>query len=413
MTIAETVKSAESLSLNKPESSNKPQLGFLLFLILGAIAALTPLAIDMYIPAMPTIASDLKVSSSSVQITLTVYIAGFSLGQLLHGPLADSFGRRPILLTGIAFFAIAALGGAISKDMNTLIYLRTAQGFAGAAAAVVIQAIVRDMFDREDFSRAMSFVTLVMTAAPLMAPMLGGYLAVWFGWRSIFWALASFALVVITMVLWKIPETLAVEKRQPFDLKNTFRNYTKIILNPVALGLIFTGAFSFGGMFAFLTAGSFVYIKMYHVAIEHFGYLFGLNIVVMVLMTMLNSKIVKRVGLHSMLRLGLTIEVIASVGLLIAGTFDLGLWGIVPCVMLFIGTTSVIGSNAVGLLLSQYATIAGTASSLTGTLRFGTGALIGFLITQLPENSWSMLAAMAGCGFMSALSYWMFGKKAV
>ncbi|GAK82704.1 MFS family multidrug transport protein bicyclomycin resistance protein [Vibrio ponticus] len=124
------------------------------------------------------------------------------------------------------------------------------------------------MFDREDFARAMSFVTLVITIAPLIAPMIGGYLAIWFGWRSIFWVLAIFAAIVILLVLWKIPETLTAEKKQPLRLATTLRNYIRLCCNPVGMGLVLSGAFSFAGMFAFLTAGSFVYIDIYGVSLS-------------------------------------------------------------------------------------------------------------------------------------------------
>ena len=399
---------------SKPVSQpDIPQLGLVLFLVLGAIGALTPLAIDMYLPAMPTIAQDLGVTAGAVQITLTVYTAGFAIGQLLHGPLADSFGRRPILLFGVFFFGVASAISATATTIESLTYIRTAQGFAGAAAAVIIQAVVRDMFDKEDFARTMSFVTLVITLAPLVAPMIGGHLAVWFGWRSIFWVLTAFSVVVIAAVLWKIPETLAPENRQPLRFRTTIRNYLRLCKNPVAMGLMFSGAFSFAGMFAFLTAGSFVYIDIYGVTPDQFGYLFGLNIVTMIIMTSINGRMVKKVGLHGMLRFGLSIQLFAGLGLLASCILDLGIWGTVPFVMLFIGTLSTIGSNSMGLLLSGYPTMAGTASSLAGTLRFGTGSVIGAIVAMLPGGTvWPMIALMAICSVLSAALYWTFGKKA-
>ncbi|MCW4439343.1 Bcr/CflA family multidrug efflux MFS transporter [Vibrio splendidus] len=402
--------STQQTSSSQPQT---PQLGWMLFLVLGAIGALTPLAIDMYLPAMPTIAKDLGVTAGEVQITLTAYTAGFALGQLLHGPLADSYGRKPVLLIGVFFFAVASVVSATTHGIEALTLVRTAQGFAGAAAAVIIQAVVRDMFDREDFARTMSFVTLVMTVAPLIAPMIGGYLALWFGWRSIFWVLAIFAVIVILAVIIKIPETLPVDNRQPLRFKTTIRNYARLCKNPTAMGLIFSGAFSFSGMFAFLTAGSFVYIDVYGVRPDLFGYLFGLNIVAMILMTTINGRIVKKVGSHPMLRAALVIQLLAGVGLLVGWALDLGLWGIVPFVMLFIGTISTIGSNSMGLLLSGYPNMAGTASSLAGTLRFGTGSVVGAIVAMLPSDSaGSMAMVMAACAVMSALLYWTLGKKA-
>nr|WP_052190334.1 Bcr/CflA family multidrug efflux MFS transporter [Vibrio sp. ZOR0018] len=388
-------------------------MSFLLFLVLGAIGALTPLAIDMYLPAMPAIAKDLGVSAGAVQMTLTAYTAGFAIGQLLHGPLADSYGRRPVLLIGVLLFGIAATVSATTQGIEALTYVRAAQGFAGAAAAVVIQAVVRDMFDREDFARAMSFVTLVMTVAPLAAPMIGGHLAIWFGWRSIFWVLAIFAAVVIALVVWKIPETLSAENRQPLRFRNTIRNYVQLSRNPVAMGLVFSGAFSFAGMFAFLTAGSFVYIDIYGVDPDQFGYLFGLNIVAMIIMTSLNGRMVKRVGSHAMLRFGLLIQLCAGIGLFIAWLLNLGLWGIVPFVVLFIGTLSTIGSNSMGLLLSGYPKMAGTASSLAGTLRFGTGSVVAAIVAMMPSDvEWPMIVVMTACSVLSSLFYWTLGRKA-
>lgn len=397
----------------KPQAVNQSHINLFLFAVLGAIGALTPLAIDMYLPAMPAIARDLGVDAGAVQFTLTAYTAGFALGQLIHGPLADSFGRRPVLILGVLFFGLAAMVSATTNGIDALTYVRTAQGFAGAAAAVIIQAVVRDMFDREDFARAMSFVTLVITIAPLVAPMIGGHLAIWFGWRSIFWVLASFSVVVIALVWWQIPETLKVENRQPLRFKTTIRNYLKLCANKTAMGLILSGAFSFSGMFAFLTAGSFVYIDIYGVSPDQFGYLFGLNIIAMIIMTSLNGRLVKKVGSHFMLRLGLTVQLIAGLGLFVTWLLDLGLWSTVTFVVMFIGTLSTTGSNSMALLLSGYPNMAGTASSLAGTLRFGVGSLVGVLVAILPSGvTWPMLLVMSACSVLSALLYWVFGRKA-
>ncbi|EKO3616599.1 Bcr/CflA family multidrug efflux MFS transporter [Vibrio metschnikovii] len=396
-----------------PAKYDASSLGFLLFIVLGAIGALTPLAIDMYLPAMPAIAKDLGTTAGSVQLTLTAYTAGFAIGQLLHGPLADSYGRRPVMLSGVFLFAVASVFSATTHGIEALTYIRAAQGFAGAAATVVIQAVVRDMFDREDFARAMSFVTLVVTLAPLVAPLIGGHLAVWFGWRSIFWVLAIFAVVVMAMVLWKVPETLAIENRQPLRFMNTMKNYAQLCRNGQAMGLIFAGAFSFSGMFAFLTAGSFVYIDIYGVTPNQFGYLFALNIIAMIAMTSINGRFVRRVGSHAMLRFGLFIQLLAGVGLFVGWALDWGLWGTVPFVVLFIGTISTIGSNAMGLLLSGYPRIAGTASSLSGTLRFGTGSVIGAVVASMPSDvTWPMILVMSACSVLSAGFYWTLGRNA-
>lgn len=386
---------------------------WLIYLILGAIGALTPLAIDMYVPAMPDIAKDLAANTGAVQLSLTAYGAGFSLGQLFHGPVSDSYGRRPVLILGVFFFAISALLSATVHSIDTLNLLRVVQGFAGAAAAVVIQAVIRDMFEREEFARVMSFITLVMTIAPLVAPMLGGHLAMWFGWRSIFWVLAAYAVIVVVTVYFKIPETLKTENRPPLRFKTTMSNYGKLLRNPMAVGLMLSSAFSLAGMFAFFTAGSFVYIRIFGVSPNEFAYLYGLNVIGLILLTMSNGRLVKRLGLHFMLRFGLSLQLIAGIGLLAGWILNWGLWGTVPFVVLYIGTISMIGSNSMALLLSSYHSMAGTAASLSGTLRFGMGAIIGAVVAALPGLAiWPMVCVMAGCSILSISLYWIFGKQA-
>lgn len=382
--------------------SKPTQLSFVLIVILGAISALTPFAIDMYLPAMPAIAKEFSVSAGNIQITLTAYMAGFALGQLLHGPLADSFGRRPVLLVGTLCFILASMLSALAPSIELLTWTRVCQGFSGAAAAVVIQAIVRDMFEKEEFARTMSFIILVMTLAPLIAPLLGGYMTVWFGWRSIFWLIALIGLLVSIAIIVKIPETLPREKRQPFRVRSILYNYRSIVTSANAMLLILTGALSFAGLFAFLTAGSFVYVDLHGVSVEHVGYLFGLNVISMMVMTVVNGRIVRLKGSQWMLSLGLSIQLVAGVLLLIGQLFDFGLLGVVLPIMLYTSSISTVGSNSMAILLSDYPSIAGTASSLVGTLRFGLGGVAGAVIALLPAtSSWPMVLVICSCSILS------------
>lgn len=377
-----------------------------LLIILGAISALTPIAIDMYLPAMPAIAGNFGVDAGKVQLTLTAYTAGFALGQMIHGPLADSFGRKPVILIGTSIFALVSVFSAYSTTIENLIILRCLQGFAGATAAVVIQAIVRDMFNREEFVRTMAFVVLIMTVAPLVAPLLGGHIAASFGWRAIFLVIAAFAIVVMLCIYFVIPETLSHDKRQTFSLHNSFRNYALLIKNKQAMSLILVGAFSFSGMFAFLTAGSFIYINKYGVDIKQVGYLFALNTILMIVMTSINGRFVKQKGSRFMLSFALTCTILASFLLVLGEIFNLGLWGVVLPVMLFVAMIPTIGSNCMALLLSDYPHITGTAASLAGTFRFGLGALAAAFVAALPGNAqWPMVFVMASCGILSTYFY--------
>lgn len=396
-----------------PNKTSYIHADFMLLIVLGAIGAVTPFAIDMYLPAMPSIAFELNVSAGAVQNTLTAYMGGFAIGQVIHGPLSDSYGRKPVIVGGLLLFVVGAIVCASVSDIHELLMVRFVQGFAGATAAVVIQAVVRDMFDREEFSRIMSFITLIISVAPLIAPMLGGHFAIWFGWRSIFWFLAIFAIIVVVMVVWKIPETLAAEHRQSLHLRSILRNYFKLLCSLKAFGLMFCGACSFAGLFAFLTAGPFVYIQLFGVSTEAFGYLLGVNVIAMIVMTSINSKLVRRVGSHMMLRFGLCVHCSAGLFLVFAGICELGLWGFVPGIALLIGSIATIGSNSMAILLSGYPKMAGTASSLAGILRFGLASVIGVIVAAFPDDSyWPMIAAMAVCGVCSVGFYWLLGRKA-
>ncbi|MFP2769446.1 Bcr/CflA family multidrug efflux MFS transporter [Oceanisphaera sp. KMM 10153] len=377
-----------------------------LIILLGAVSALTPLAIDMYLPAMPAIADALSSNSHRVQATLAAYTGGFALGQLLFGPLSDARGRRPVLLGGMLIFMLSALLCALATNVESLTWLRAAQGFAGAASAVVVQALVRDLFDREDFARTMAYITLVMTLAPLIAPMLGGHLAHWFGWRSIFWVLAGVTALIALICSLRLPETLTPERRQPLHLMSILRSYLRLLCTRQALGFMLCGAFSFAGMFAFLTGASFIYIELYGVSPQHVGYLFGLNVLSLMLFTTLNGKWVHRLGSKTMLRLALGLQLLAGLLMPIGPLLGWGLWSVVAPIMLYVGVISTIGSNTMASLLSSLPNLAGTASSLAGTLRFGTAALVGAVVSALPDSSpLYMLLTMSGCALISMLAY--------
>ena len=377
-----------------------------LIILLGAVSALTPLAIDMYLPAMPAIAETLATNSHRVQATLAAYTGGFAVGQLLFGPLSDAKGRRPVLLGGMLVFGITAMLCAMAESVESLTWLRAAQGFAGAASAVVVQALVRDLFNREDFARTMAYITLVMTLAPLIAPMLGGHLAHWFGWRSIFWVLTGFTILIALFSSLKLPETLPLERRQPLHLVSIIRSYLRLLSTPEALGFMLCGAFSFAGMFAFLTGASFIYIELYGVSAQHTGYLFGLNVISLMLFTTLNGRWVRRLGSRTMLRVALSLQLLAGVMMPIGPLLGWGLWSVVAPIMLYVGVISTIGSNSMASLLSSLPNLAGTASSLAGTLRFGIAALAGAFVAMLPDSSpLYMLLTMSGCALLSALTY--------
>jgi len=374
--------------------------------ILGLLAMLMPLSIDMYLPALPVIASEFGVPAGSAQMTLSTYILGFAIGQLFYGPMADSIGRKPVVLGGTLVFAVAAIACALSQTIDHLIWMRFLHGLSAAAASVVINALMRDIYPKEEFSRMMSFVMLITTIAPLVAPMVGGAVLVWFSWHAIFWILALAALLASAMIFFLIHETLPVERRQKFHLRTTIGNFATLFRHKRVLSYMLASGFSFAGMFSFLSAGPFVYIELNHVAPQHFGYYFALNIVFLFIMTIVNSRFVRRVGALNMFRFGLFVQFAMAIWLVISAQFDFGFWALVLGVAAFVGCVSMVSSNGMAVILDEFPHMAGTASSLAGTFRFGIGALTGALLSVATFNTaWPMIWSIAVCATCSVLFY--------
>lgn len=386
--------------------STKQNSSIGIVVILGLLAMLMPLSIDMYLPALPVIASEFGVPAGSAQMTLSTYILGFAIGQLFYGPMADSIGRKPVVLGGTLVFAAAAIACALSQTIDHLIWMRFLHGLSAAAASVVINALMRDIYPKEEFSRMMSFVMLITTIAPLVAPMVGGAVLVWFSWPVIFWLLALAALLASAMIFFLIHETLPVERRQKFHLRTTIGNFATLFRHKRVLSYMLASGFSFAGMFSFLSAGPFVYIELNHVAPQHFGYYFALNIVFLFIMTIVNSRFVRRIGALNMFRFGLCVQFAMALWLVISAQFDFGFWALVLGVAAFVGCVSMVSSNGMAVILDEFPHMAGTASSLAGTFRFGIGALTGALLSIANFNTaWPMIWSIAVCATCSILFY--------
>jgi len=374
--------------------------------ILGLLAMLMPLSIDMYLPALPVIAEQFGVPAGSAQMTLSTYILGFAVGQLLYGPMADSIGRKPVILGGTLVFAAAAVACALAQSIEQLITMRFFHGLAAAAASVVINALMRDIYPREEFSRMMSFVMLVTTIAPLLAPMIGGAVLVWFNWHAIFWILAIAALLVSAMIVFFIRETLPVEKRQKFHFRTTLGNFASLFRHRRVLSYMLASGFSFAGMFSFLSAGPFVYIEINHISPQDFGYYFALNIVFLFVTTMINGRIVRRVGALNMFRSGLWVQFAMALWMVVTALLDVGFWSLVLGVAAFVGCVALVASNAMAVILDEFPHMAGTASSLAGTFRFGIGAIVGALLSMATFNTaWPMIWSITFCATCSILFY--------
>ena len=387
-----------------PEPAKNSSVG--LVVILGLLAMLMPLSIDMYLPALPQIAHEFGVSAGSVQMTLNAYILGFALGQLIYGPLADSFGRKPVIAVGTLIFAVAAAACALSNSIEQLINMRFLHGLSAAAGSVVISALMRDSYSKEEFSRMMSFVMLVTTVAPLLAPIVGGWLLLLWSWHAIFWTISAAAVVTTLLVVTQIKETLPRERRQRFSLRATLGNFLTLFRNKRVFSYMLASGCSFAGLFSFLNAGPFVYIELNHISPQDFGYYFALNVVFLFLMTLLNSRCVRRFGPLVMFRFGLLVQFTMALWLVVVCALDLGFLALVFGVAMYIGCVAMVSSNAMAVILDEFPHIAGTASSLAGTLRFGVGALAGALLSTISFTSaWPMVGAIFICAALSVLLF--------
>lgn len=370
-----------------------------LFILLGALSGLTPLAVDMYLPAIPTIAQQLAVGIESVQLTVSTFLIGFACGQLFYGPLTDSVGRKPVLLFGLGMFVLASLGCTLAGSLPVLLGFRLLQALGGAAAAVVVNALLRDLFRDEDMVRAMTIVILTMTLAPLVAPLIGGALLA-LGWPALFGLLAVCGLLMMGLVLLRLPETLKPEWRQPLHLTQVFVNYGQVLRHRRAMASLLASTLTSAGMFAFISGSPYVYIQYFGISAQQYGFYFGLNVLVMMLMTGINSRCVKRLGMLFMLRVGLGLAALAGLVLLLNSLLGWGgKWGVIIPIMCYVGQLGLIGANATSHALGFFPENAGTASALAGAMRFGAGALAGLLVNCMVATSpLPMALVMAGCG---------------
>ena len=360
---------------------------FIFITTLGILSMLPPLGVDMYIPSFLNIAEDLNINSEQVQHTLTFFAYGMAAGQLFWGPFGDSFGRKPIILLGVIIGAITAIILTGIHSIGSFTALRFIQGFFGAAPVVLSGALLRDLFSKDQLSRIMSTITLVFMIAPLVAPIIGGYIVKYFHWHMIFYVIGIMGFLAALLVFFIIPETHKKENRIPLRLNIIARNFMTLSKQKEVLGYMAAASFGFGGLFAFVTAGSIVYIGIYGIPVDQFGYFFMINIAIMTAASYLNGKFVLKLGAETMLQIGIAVQFISGIWLFLTALFD---------------------SNATASILEKFPTMAGTANSLMGSVRFGVGAVMGSLVASFKmETAAPMLYTMAACVIISALSYYL------
>ena len=374
-----------------------------LALVLGGLTAFGPLSIDMYLPAMPLMAGDLHAADATVQLTLTSFVLGLAIGQLVIGPLSDSLGRRRPLLAGLALYVVGSLLCAIAPTSGVLIAARALQAVGAAAGLVIARASVRDLFSGVAMARFFSTLMLVNGVAPVLAPVLGAQLLGWTSWRGVFVTLAVIGALLLAVVALLLPESLPEGLRSPARPGAVLRTYARLLTQRSFVGYALASGLMFAAMFAYISGSSFALQGVYGLSPQQFSLVFGLNGVGIIAMGGVNRRLVGRVSEHTLLLAGLSIAAAAGLGVLAAVVFHLGLVGLLVPLFLLVSTVGMVMPNATSLALADQARSAGAASALLGVLQFVIGGGLATPLVGLggPGTALPMAAVIAGFSVLS------------
>jgi len=378
--------------------------------LLTFLVALGPISTDLYLPSLPSIARDFGSSTAQVQLTLSVFLAGFAAAQLIYGPLSDRFGRRTALLIGLLTYIAATLLCTFADSIEALILGRFLQALGGCVGPVVGRAVVRDVYGREEAARVLSYMALAMALAPALGPILGGYLEVWLGWRANFAALLCIAVIGLTGTLIVLPETNRWLDETATRPKRIAANFAALLRDPGYLGYLLLVATSYSGIFAFISGSSFVLIDTLGLTPDLYGLSFAAFVAGYMVGTFLSGRLSRRLGLDRLIQIGCLFACLggtAAVALAVAGVLSVGaiLW---PLFVFMIGTGLIL-PNAFAGAIDPYPKMAGAASALLGFCQMVIAACVGIAVgqsadgTALPMTLAIALAAFCGLAALYGL----------
>ncbi|MBF8187931.1 multidrug effflux MFS transporter [Nonomuraea sp. K274] len=384
----------------------------LLLVILGALSAIGPLSIDMYLPALPVITSEMLSGAAQVQLTLTACLIGVSVGQIIAGPLSDVRGRRVPLIVGVAGFMAASLLCAFAQTVPMLIAFRLLQGMLGGAALVIVRAVVRDLYDGAAIARIFATLMLVSGLAPILAPIAGAQLLAFTSWRGVFVALSVAGLVLLVAVLTGVRETLPASERESGGLRHTVRTFWQLLRDRAFMGYALTAGLAFAAMFGYISGSPFVLQEVYGATPQQYSLIFGLNAFGLTVTAQLGGRLSGRVSPVRLVVTGLVTGLAGATLLLTAALTGLGLWGIVAGLfVIMLGQGLVLPGTGALALGSQPAQVAGSASALLGVVQFALGAAAAPLVGLAGSGT----AVPMGCVmlvliFCSGLAFAILGR---
>ncbi|WP_347455206.1 Bcr/CflA family multidrug efflux MFS transporter [Acinetobacter thermotolerans] len=349
----------------------------ILIVLLSALVAFGPLSIDMYLPSLPAIAQDLESNVAAVQKTITIFLIGFSIGMLVYGPLSDRYGRKKLLMIGMLIYVLSTLGCIVTEHIEQLQIFRLLQAIGGASASVLSRALVRDLFTNTEIPKILSLMHIITMIATLIAPLLGAFIVQHFHWTGIFIFLLIYSLACM---MWsKFTIHSPAPTHQPIGI---IESYKAVLTNRHAWGFMLCNSFSFGGMFAYITASSFVFIHYYNFTPQQYAYLFAFNIFSIIIFTSINSRALRKYSAYQLLKIMAGIS--CAAGLYLAAITVLKLEAVIFLIlglMVFVGVTGSIGANSIANLLKILPKQAGTTSGLAVSMQFAMGAVLSYIVS--------------------------------
>ncbi|SDG38632.1 MFS transporter, DHA1 family, bicyclomycin/chloramphenicol resistance protein [Paraburkholderia phenazinium] len=378
--------------------------GPLILATLSLLMGFASISTDLYLPALPAMAATLHANAGAVELTISGYLIGFSLGQLLWGPISDRHGRRLPIAIGLVLFIAGSAGCALSTTAPMLIGWRALQAVGACASVVLARAMVRDLYTGHRAAQMMSTLMTVMAIAPLLGPSVGSLILHVASWRAIFWALVAVGFATLA-ALYALPETLPPERRNHAPLSRAMAGYAELLTHRRIIGYAGAGGFFYGGTFAYIAGSPFAYITYHHVSPQFYGVLFGAGILGIMLTNQINSRLVMRLGSDRLMRTGTLCAALAGIVLAIDSWTDWGgLMGLVIPLFAFAAATGLVVANSIAGALGAFPKRAGAVSALVGSIQYGTGILGSALVGLFADGTpWPMGCVIALMGLGSAL----------
>lgn len=372
-------------------------------LTLAALTTFAPLSVDMYLPAMPTIATELSASASNIQLSLSLFLGGYAGGQLAYGPLSDRFGRRLPLLAGVVLYILTSVGCALAGSVDRLILLRLLQALGACAGTVLSRAMVRDLFGKEEAARLFSIMILITGVAPMFAPIIGGQILVYAGWRAIFWVLAAFGVFSLVFA-WRLQESHPVAARTSYGAFAMLKSYGTLLKNRRFVGYTLCQGFVFSGMFAYISGSPFVFIELFGIPPDYYGLLFAFHVTALMTGAAINNRLIPKFGTERMLTFGvINAAVIGTLLIAVGITGSGGLVGVVLLCWLFMPSVTLVSSNALTGGLSEFPRLTGTAAAVMGAAQFGVGGVFAYVVGLLHDGTVFSMTVVIGTVGLAAL----------